>query len=72
MQQLKAESVELKAEIEMLKADIVELMSGLKAVVDRHVASEAVRDDVIKNLKQMVETLAAQVFAVPDDDEGLS
>ena len=55
-----------------MKAEIVELKSGLKAVVDEHVASEAVRDDVIKNLKQMVETLAGQVFAVPDYDEDLS
>ena len=68
MQQLKAESVELKAEIKMLKADIVELKSGLKAVIDQHVASEAERDDVIKNLKQMVETLAAQVTSVPEDE----
>ena len=68
VQQLKAESVELKAEIEILKAEIVELKSGLKAVVDEHVASEAVRDDVIKNLKQMVETLAAQVTAAPDGE----
>ena len=69
VQQLKAESVELKAEIEILKAEIVELKSGLKAVVDEHVASDAVRDDVVKNLKQMVETLAAQVTKVPEDDE---
>ena len=68
VQQLKAEVVELKAEIRILKAEIVELKSGLKAVFDQHVASEAERDDVIKNLKQIVETLAAQVTSVPDDE----
>ena len=68
VQELKAESVALKAEIEMWKAEIVEVKSGLKAVIDQHVASEAERDDVIKNLKQIVETLAAQVTSVPDDE----
>ena len=59
VQQLKAEVVELKAEIERLKPEVVELKFELKAVVDKHIASEAARDEVTQKLKQMVEKLMA-------------
>ena len=69
MQQLKAEVVELEAEIERLKADVVELKFELKAVAHRHVAYQAAHDEDIQKLKQKVDKLTAQVTAVPDDDD---
>ena len=69
MQQLKAEVVELEAEIERLNVDVFELKFELKAKVHPHVAYQAAHDEGIQKLKQKVDKLTAQVTAHPDDDD---
>ena len=67
-----AEEVEqLKAEINGLKEEVVELKFELKAEVHRHVAYRAAHDEDIQKLKQKVDKLTARVTAVPDDDPSL-
>ena len=62
------EITQLKAEINGLKEEVVELKFELKAEVHRHVAYRAAHDEDIQKLKQKVDKLTALVTAVPDDD----
>ena len=55
--QLKAEIVELKAEVDKWKD-----------LAQRHVADKAAHVDEIRKLRQEIDQLRAQATAVPDDD----
>ena len=57
VQQLKAEIVELKAEVDKWKD-----------LAQRHVADKAAHVDEIRKLRQEIDQLRAQATAVPDDD----
>ena len=57
VQQLRAEIVELKAEVDKWKD-----------LAQRHVADKAAHVDEIRKLRQEIDQLRAQATAVPDDD----
>ena len=61
----------VRQEVRQLKAEIVELKAEVdkwKDLAQRHVADKAAHVDEIRKLRQEIDQLRAQATAVPDDD----